>query len=195
VLFDYVILLVFALRLIAKWSFLSRDAPVTRIFFPNAVDLFAVRAMLWVTVVFVVVVSSFVRGYDGQTVDSGRLPGDTEPSSYVLKIEPNLETENATFAGRVDITIAVKTTTTAITLNSKDLVLHEVRVTDEITGRDNKVRSWSYEEDREQVIISMEGHVLANRVYTIRIKFEGILRDDGRGFFKSAYETESDGKK
>uniref|UniRef100_A0A2S2P8T3 Aminopeptidase n=1 Tax=Schizaphis graminum TaxID=13262 RepID=A0A2S2P8T3_SCHGA len=150
--------------------------------------------MLWVTAVFIVV-SSFVRGYDGQTVDSARLSGDTEPRSYALKIEPNLETENASFAGRVDITIVVKTTTTVITLNSKDLVLHEVEVTDEITGRDIRVRSLSYEEDREQVIISMEGHVLANRLYTMRIRFEGILRDDGTGFFKSAYETESEGKK
>lgn len=150
--------------------------------------------MMWATV-FSIVVLCLVQGYDGQTVDSGRLPDNTEPRSYALRVEPNLEPENASFAGSVDITIAVMTATSTITLNSKGLVLHDIRVTDENTDRDISVSSWSYVEDREQVVISMDGHVLANRRYTIRIKFEGILRDDGTGFYKSGYETDSDGKK
>lgn len=150
--------------------------------------------MLWATVVSIVIVC-LVTGYDAQTSDSMRLPGNTEPRSYVLRVEPNLETENATFSGSVDITIEVMTTTSTITLNSKDLVLHEIKVTDENTDRDIGVSFWSYAEDREQVVISMDGHVLANRRYTIRIRFEGILRDDGTGFFKSGYETEEHGKK
>ncbi|XP_060860636.1 aminopeptidase N-like [Metopolophium dirhodum] len=150
--------------------------------------------MLWTTVVSIVVLC-LVQGYDGQTVVSGRLPGNTEPRSYVLRVEPNLKPENASFAGSVDITVAVMTATSTITLNSKGLVLHDIRVTDENTDRDINVHSWSYAEDREQVVISMDGHVLANRRYTIRIRFEGILRDDGTGFFKSGYETDSDGKK
>jgi len=143
--------------------------------------------------VTVVAIFCLVAGYDAKTEDTSRLPGNSEPRLYALRVEPNLE--NATFSGSVDITIEVKTTTSAITLNSKDLVLHEIKVTDENTDRDISVKSWSYAEDREQVVISMDGHVLANRRYTIRIRFEGILRDDGTGFFKSGYETELDGKK
>lgn len=150
--------------------------------------------MSWVTVVSIVVFC-LVMGYDGQSTDSGRLPDDTEPLLYVLRVEPNLETENASFAGTVDITIEAKTTTSTITLNSKDLALHEITVTDENTGRVIGVNSWSYVNDREQVMISMDGHVMATRRYTIRIRFEGILRDDGMGFFKCGYDTELDGKK
>lgn len=156
--------------------------------------LFTAYTMLWATLVSIVVVC-LVQGYDGQTVDSGRLPGDTEPRLYTLRVEPNLKMENASFTGSVDIKVAVKTTTSRITLNAKGLVLHEIRVTDENTNRDIGVHSWSYAEDREQVMISMDRHVLANRIYTICIRFEGILRDDGTGFFKSSYETDSDGKK
>jgi len=156
--------------------------------------LFAVYTMLWATVVSIVVLC-LVRGYGGQTADPGRLPGNTEPRSYALRVEPNLKPENASFTGSVDITIAVMTATSTITLNSKGLVLHGIRVTDENTDRDISVSSWIYVEDREQVVISMDGHVLANRRYTISIKFEGILRDDGTGFFKSGYEPDSDGKK
>ncbi|XP_025208516.1 endoplasmic reticulum aminopeptidase 1-like isoform X2 [Melanaphis sacchari] len=155
----------------------------------------SLHTMLWVLMVCMVF-SSLVRSSDvSQIVDSGRLPGDTEPRSYVLRIEPNLETENASFTGRVDITIKVKTTTSVITLNSKDLMLHEIKLKDENTGRNIRVISWSYAREQEQVMISVDGHVLGNRIYTIRILFEGILRDDGTGFFKSAYETYSDGKK
>lgn len=150
--------------------------------------------MLWATVVSIVVLCLF-QGYDGQTVDSGRLPGDTEPRLYTLRVVPNLMSENASFTGSVDIKVAVKTTTSAITLNSKGLVLQEIRVTDENTDRNIGVKSWSYKEDREQVMISMDRHVLANRIYTISIRFEGILRDDGTGFFKSSYETYWDGIK
>jgi len=152
----------------------------------------ALTEMSWATVVFVV-------GYVGQTVmatDSGRLPDDTKPLSYKLTMEPSPYKEfNASFTGSVDIEIAVRTSTSTITLNSKDLVLHDIRVTDKNTGRSIGVRSWSYDADREQVTISLDGHVLASRVYMLRIRFEGILRDDGTGFFRSAYDTVSDGKK
>jgi len=154
--------------------------------------------MSWATVVFVVV-SSLVGVHFGQTViatDSWRLPDDTEPLSYKLTMEPSLYKDfNASFAGSVDIEIAVRTSTSAITLNSKDLVLHAISVTDKDTYRSIGVSSWSHDADREQVTISLDGHVLANRVYTIRMRFEGILRDDGTGFFRSAYDTVSDGKK
>lgn len=154
--------------------------------------------MSWATVVFVVI-SSLVGGYVGQivmTTDYGMLPDDTEPLSYKLTMEPSLYKEfNSSFTGSVDIEIAVRTSTSAITLNSKDLVLHSVSVTDKSTYRSIEVRDWSYDADREQVTISLDGHVLASRVYMMRIRFEGVLRDDGTGFFRSPYDTFSNGKK
>ncbi|VVC40903.1 Hypothetical protein CINCED_3A018294 [Cinara cedri] len=125
----------------------------------------------------------------------GRLPDNTVPETYVLSVVPNFETANASFTGHVCILVEVKTTTPVITLNSKDLVIHKVNVTDKFTNRNVKVNSWKYAVDHEQVEIYVDEHVLANRKYTVCIFFRGILRDDGIGFFRSSYTFSLDSKK
>lgn len=146
--------------------------------------------------VAVLVTVVLVQGCVGQN-DAGRLPDRTAPVSYTLALEPpdSFAAENSTFAGRVDITIAVKTATPVITLHSVDLVLHDVRVVDHATGRAIGVSGWDYAKDRQQVDIRLDGHVLADRTYTVGVRFEGPMRDDGTGFFKTYYATNSGEKK
>lgn len=122
------------------------------------------------------------------------LPGDTVPESYALAIEPNLETVNNSLTGQVYILIGVKTTTPVITLNAKGLTIQQVLITDMSTGRDVKVDYWDYADDREQLNIYVDRRVLANRKYTIYIRFVGTLRDDHNGFFKSFYTSRSGDK-
>lgn len=130
-----------------------------------------------------------------QEKDFGRLPGDTVPESYVLSVVPNIETAVPSFTGQVDIAITAKTTTSAITLHSKDLVLDAVTVTDVSTDRVLEVTAWDYVNVREQVQILMRGHVLANRKYNVSIQFQGRFRDDAKGFFKTSYTTNASEKK
>lgn len=140
------------------------------------------------------VVFGLARGFGGQD-DFGRLPDDTEPESYVLNVVLDFERENAYFAGQVDILIRVKSTTSTITLNSKDLVLSEIKVTDVKTNREITVNSWDYAKDEEQVQILLDQKVLVNQKYTINIWFEGLIRDNGNSFFKSYYSSFSGEKK
>jgi len=142
----------------------------------------------------VFVILGLVQSFSGQN-DFGHLPDETEPKSYVLRVEPNFAKETASFTGRVNILIGVKTTTSAITLNSKDLIIKEINVTDVDTNRNIGVHYWDYEKDQERVKIYLHGHVLASRKYTISIQFEGLLRDDGNGFFKSHYSSVSGKRK
>lgn len=119
------------------------------------------------------------------------LPGDTVPESYALAVEPNLGAVNDSIAGRVHISIRVKKTTPVITLNAKDLTVLQVQITDRSTGRDVKVDSWDYDDDREQLKIHAVGFVLANRKYIVYLRFVGALRNDNNGFFKSFYTSHS----
>lgn len=129
-----------------------------------------------------------VRGFEN---DVGRMSAYTVPESYVLSIVPDLERDNGSFTGQVDILIRVKTTTSVILLDSKDLVLTDVRVKDESTNGYVNVNSWDYIEDRDQVRILLDGYIFADRKYTVCIQFSGHLRHDGTGFFKTDYTFDS----
>lgn len=136
------------------------------------------------------VVFAHVRGYDDKpTVDFGRLPDDTEPEWYALSLVPDFDTVNPSFAGRVDISIVVKTTTDEITFNSKDLVLHEITMTDDNTNGDVRVDSWKYVEELEQVKVKIDGHILAKQKYTIHIDYSGYLNDDASNIFHTSYDA------
>lgn len=136
---------------------------------------------------------ALVRGFDGQNDFPGHLPGETIPDSYSLSINPNIE--NASFAGIVEISIRVKTTTSTITLNSKDLVWNNVEILDDATLWTVGVKSWNQMQDQERMIIFIDGHVLANRKYILKIWFEGKLRDDSTGLFKGFYTSGLNDKK
>lgn len=132
-------------------------------------------------------------GFAGRTgPDWYALPGDTVPESYALAVEPELGTATGSLAGRVYISIGVRTTTAAITLNAQGLTVQQVRITDRSTGADVTVDSWDCADER--LTIYAAGRVLANRKYTVYVRFVGTLRDDDRGFFQSFYTSRSVGK-
>lgn len=129
-----------------------------------------------------------------------RLPDDTAPEWYELDVAPgDLTAANASFAGQVTIGIRVKSTATSITLNSRRLSVHGIDVTDVATDRAVRVDSWTSDDAAERLTIVIGGHVFADRKYTVRIRYEGLLRDDddddsATGFFKRHYRT-ADAKK
>lgn len=146
--------------------------------------------------VLLVVALVLAGGGFGDGTDAGRSPGDTVPESYALElVAPDLARENASFAGRVDIAIRANAAATAIALHSKGLVVNGVDVTDAATGRRVGVNSWTYAERQERVDVLLDGHVLAGRRYTVSVRFQGLLRDDGNGFFKSYYTSVSGERK
>jgi len=124
-----------------------------------------------------------------------RLPSDTVPESYVLNVEPNFETPNASFTGHVEISVRVTTNTTVLTLNARGLVLDEIEVTEDKTNKNVGVKSWDYVPDLDQVKIWTDIPILANRKYVVRIWFTGLLRNGGVGFFKSSYTSSTGNKK
>lgn len=134
-----------------------------------------------------VLAAVLATGVPGRAAGPDRLPDDTEPASYALSVEP--EPAAGTFAGQAVIGIRVKVTTTAIVLNARDLDVSDVSVTDKATGRDIALRSWHRAPGRERVTVDVDGHVLADREYAVRIRFGGRFRDDATGFFSTSYST------
>jgi len=131
---------------------------------------------------------------DKLTVDFKRLPGDTEPIGYELFIEPNFDAITPSFAGRVDISISAKTATDEITLNSGDLIVYEIGLTDDNTNSDIGVDSWKYARHQEQVKIKTNRLILEKQKCTIRIHYSSYLKNDISDVFHSSYNTSSEVK-
>ncbi|XP_050519995.1 uncharacterized protein LOC126893642 [Daktulosphaira vitifoliae] len=131
--------------------------------------------------ILIIVISQFLNGI------CSFLPKDTIPKSYCLSILPNLETNNAYFIGLVKINIQTQNTTSIVFLSSKNLTLESSNITDVATQKNVPVKNLIYLTDHEQVKIHLDYPLIANREYSISIKFNGLLRSDMSGFYKSIY--------
>lgn len=121
--------------------------------------------------------------------DVGRLPGDTEPLAYGLRLVPRYDQgdDRYTFTGQVEITIKVNRITPNITMHAKDMRITSAGVTEVETGIDLKVDSHVIFRDEELLVIYMGKNLLVGRQYEVRMTFHGYLRTDMTGFYKSTY--------
>lgn len=134
-------------------------------------------------------VSSNVRVY--------RLPENTEPVSYKLRVKPivDLINNNYTFYGQVDIVIRVKQYTDEIVLNSKGLNVSSVSgLEDWKTKRVTAVKNYVCNENDEQLVIKLEKSILPPRNYSFSVVFQGILRNDFTGFHKYFYDSRNNSR-
>jgi len=145
---------------------------------------------------FLILCCSCVFAQDGTAVrekmDVFRLPNNTEPISYTLDVQTFIDPQKNqfTFAGTVNITIRVKTSTEELTLNVDDLKINQIDVTTdsttdiEVTGNHVVVKN-------EQLVIQFKSPgLIADRVYHVQIAYSGELRNDMTGFYKSWYKDQ-----
>lgn len=139
-----------------------------------------------------------VRGAgDVPAAPPDRLPGDTEPVSYDLRIRPVVDaaTENYTFGGRVDIVIRALRYTTAVTLNSRDLTVSAVSgLRDTKTGALVPVAGYAYDEPAERLVVTLGKSIIPRRLYRLTVEFRGALRTDFTGFHKYFYDSQDDSR-
>ncbi|XP_050434289.1 aminopeptidase N-like [Adelges cooleyi] len=115
------------------------------------------------------------------------LPTTTVPNSYSLCVAPNFQNKDASFAGLVKIFITTINITSEVVLHAKDLKITSIKFTEVITEREITLKEWTCDEDNEQVMIMLEDMLPPNQEYMIAIRFNGLLRNDMTGFYKSSY--------
>ncbi len=120
---------------------------------------------------------------DRRDLDPYRLPRHVLPQRYEVTLEPHLQ--QATFDGRVIISVNVTAPTRLIVLNAIEL---------EITGAfiDGHAVVWSLETDDERLFLELDHEQPAGTAY-IDLTFRGTLNDKLRGFYRSTY-TDSQGQ-
>lgn len=143
--------------------------------------------MFWF-VLAVVLVSTGGDTGDGSV--SYRLPRDTEPVAYGLRLVPKYDQpSNAySFGGQVEILIRVNSITPNVTVNAKDMQIKSVAVTEYKTQTDLEVDGYDMLPDQEQLVIYVAKNLLVGRLYELKIMFQGLLRTDMTGFYRSIYK-------
>ena len=116
-------------------------------------------------------------------LDPFRLPRHVLPTRYDLVLEPHLN--EATFDGRVVITVEVQSSTRQIVLNSIELDIQSVFV-------DGQPAPFSLDPESERLSIGLIEELQPGSAM-IDIVFVGTLNDKLRGFYRSTY-VDHDGK-
>lgn len=124
-----------------------------------------------------------------------RLPRDTEPIAYSLKLAPKYDNDTGEyeFGGQVEILIRVNHITASVTLNARDMVIKDLKITDYKTETDVPLIGYEMIEANEFLVINADMNLLAGRQYVVKVVFLGYLRPDMTGFYRSTYTV--DGKK
>lgn len=121
-----------------------------------------------------------------------RLPRNTIPKSYDIKLIPFLIEDNFTFIGEVTILVEIVEESRNITLHSMELIINEVNL--------YFLNSTNNNNTKESIQITNKRHDIPNQFYIIEtdtklskgfyqlhFKYEGALNDDLQGFYRSSY--------
>ena len=121
------------------------------------------------------------------TTSSTRLPENVRPMRYRLTLEPDLD--SFTFTGREEIGVTVETPTAEVTLNASELNVS--RAIAAAAGGDSEAIAIEHDEEQERVTLRFPVPLPAGQA-VLRLDFTGVLNDQLRGFYRSAY-VDSDG--
>uniref|UniRef100_A0A2S2PB91 glutamyl aminopeptidase n=2 Tax=Schizaphis graminum TaxID=13262 RepID=A0A2S2PB91_SCHGA len=140
----------------------------------------------------VVAVHPIAGSADEAESSSYRLPRDTQPLAYGLRLVPKYDagSDMYTFGGQVEILIYVNCITPNVTLNAKDMQIKSLAITEFKTQTDVAVDSYELDNDAEILNIYADNNLLVGRRYQVKIVFQGLLRTDMTGFYRSVYKED-----
>lgn len=140
---------------------------------------------MWTAATTVVTVTALALG----AWAGDELPGDTEPVAYGLRLAPRYDpaADQYAYGGNVEIWIRVNAITSVVTLHARDLQIKSVAIVEGQTQVSVAVDYWTMLADQERLVIGPGDHLLAGRVYQVRIVYQGLLRTDTTGFYRSLY--------
>ncbi|XP_066591881.1 putative aminopeptidase-2 [Prorops nasuta] len=116
-----------------------------------------------------------------------RLPNDTLPIQYIIKLIPYLKENNFTFDGTISTIFKVQKPTDKVVLHVKDLNLDEEYTKLESNGNFMKPVEHYYHKEFEQLQLSF-ANILKPGIYTMHFKYRGVLNNVTEGFFRTSYK-------
>ncbi|XP_012289033.1 aminopeptidase N [Orussus abietinus] len=115
-----------------------------------------------------------------------RLSKDVIPVAYNVKLVPYLTDLNFTFGGEVTIEVFVQNPVATIELHSHLLNIHDNPIVTNSEEDSLRVSKTSYNNCKQTYSLHFPT-ALEPETYRIRLKFDGILREDPCGFYRTYY--------
>lgn len=124
-----------------------------------------------------------------QETISYRLPNNTFPEHYTIHLKTNVHEEDFSFTGEVKITVVTRTETTFIVVHARQLVIGEVSLWNTLTiPTEIGIHPIEYDPITEFVTIRLlNGFLPSNERFLLIIAYNGELREDNLGFYRSSY--------
>jgi len=114
-----------------------------------------------------------------------RLPNTTRPESYDLTIRTRIDEEDFSFSGSVKIDLLVIEATTLIVLHQLYQNVEEIQL--ESDGHAVPIEQYIHDATLQFLNITVVEALRIGNRYTLDIKYNGILREDYLGFYRTSY--------
>jgi aminopeptidase N len=121
---------------------------------------------------------------------SYRLPNDTFPVRYDISLNTRIDLGVFEFTGNVIIHLQAKEITSMITLHSKMLEIGLITLTDGVTAEEILITGQTLDVPLEFLKISTAVPLTVGKMYVLEINYNGVLRIDNGGFYRSSYVNE-----
>ena len=140
--------------------------------------------------IFLAVILSLVRALPVPFADESdplRLPKSSVPVSYDLTLRSNIHLGERAYSGSVKIEIIIKQDTDVITLHNRGLSVTRAKLVDE--NNNDIAVTLSYEDDKDFMHLHAPRELKIDEELWIEIEFNGFLRVDMGGFYRSTYRA------
>lgn len=121
-----------------------------------------------------------------------RLPNDTVPETYDITFTTRVDSGDFNFNGVVRIGILARVATQLITLHHRQLTIADIRLTTTTDPeRDINLNPFRYDQTSEFLEIPTTIPLEAGARYYLEITYQGILREDNYGLYRSSYTNDA----
>lgn len=135
-------------------------------------------------------ITPFTDPYDG--VDY-RLPNNTIPLRYDIKLTTDIHQGVFDFSGVVTIQVQALMNTPTVTVHIRELTIAKVDLFNAFGVSIQQNVNFDIQPDVEFLIIRPTVALVMNQIYSFEVTYHGFLRDDDAGFYRSSY-TDFSGK-
>lgn len=121
-----------------------------------------------------------------------RLPNDTIPTKYEINIVTNVHSGDFNFSGTVTIVVKILQDTKSITLHQRQLTINSIDLSDDQANTFD-LHPYEYDTVTEFLKITPLNNVTLakDKTFFLKIQYNGELREDQKGFYRSSYKDDS----
>ena len=118
-----------------------------------------------------------------------RLPNDSIPLNYKIKLIPNIVPNHFTFEGESQISLEIVKKTKNLTLHARDLKINCEKTT-LVCGEETIIPDQHILDEERNFLILEFPRYLQPGNYILQLKYNGKISEDYFGLFSSSYQNE-----